>query len=262
MSDAGPVRATVVSVACLLRSLPLLFRASPRTPLRMLGIVAFDTLHVLRHSRPLSRRRITELAMFLDFEGCANAVWDRKAPPFYECQATRRWLARAGLDVCVQQYLHRLRALETARPAVGGDRRCFDAVRSYREGVARLALATAAAMALNPDGREQDRGEAHTDADVDTLFRILMQCQIIDDVLDYAEDASAGLPSFLTASASLSQALDLTADAARAYAEGSGRTRKSVFPLRLALWGFTVAATRILRLAGRRHRYARQVAHR
>lgn len=262
MSDAGPVWASVVSVGCFIRAVPLLLRASPRTPLRMLGIVAFDTLHVLRHSRPLSRRRITELAMFLDFEGCANAIWDQKAKRAAECQATRQWLESAGLGVCLEDYLNRLRALETARPSIGGDRRCFDSVRSYREAVARLALVTAAAMALNPECREQDLRAAQTDADVDTLFRILMQCQIIDDVLDHAEDASAGLPSFLTASASLSQALDMTADTARDYAAGSGRTGESIFPLRLALWAFTMASTLVLRLADRRHRYARQVAHR
>jgi hypothetical protein len=36
-------------------SLPLFFCATPRTPLRVLGIIALDTLHVLRHSRPLPR---------------------------------------------------------------------------------------------------------------------------------------------------------------------------------------------------------------
>jgi hypothetical protein len=262
MSDTGPVRASLVAVACFIRALPLWFRAAPRTPLRVLGIVAFDTLHVLRHSRPLSQRRITELAMFLDFEGCANAIWDRKAKGEAECRATRQWLETAGLGGWLEEYLTRLRALETARPSVGGGRQCFDAVRSYREAVARLALVTAAAMALGPEGRGQDLRAAQTDADVDTLFRVLMQCQIIDDVLDYEEDESAGLPSFLTASASLPQALDLTADAARAYAAGSGRTGESAFPLRLALRAFTMASTLVLRLADRRQRYARQVAHR
>ena len=46
----------------------------------------------------------------------------------------------------------------------------------------------------------------YCDADLNILFRIVMQCQIIDDVLDYAKDMSAGLPSFLTASKSLPQA--------------------------------------------------------
>ena len=79
MSDAGSntastrahgrLRASLVSLTCLLRGLPLFFRAAPKTPLRVLCIVALDTLHVLRHSQPLPRKRISELATFLDFQG-------------------------------------------------------------------------------------------------------------------------------------------------------------------------------------------------
>ena len=54
---------------------------------------------------------------------------------------------RPGL--CVEEYLGRLRDLESRRPSIGGDHRRFDEVRLYREGVARLSLATAAAIALN-----------------------------------------------------------------------------------------------------------------
>ncbi len=262
MSDAGTVRASLVSAGCLLRSLPLFFLASPRTPLRVLGIVALDTLHVLRHSRPMSRRRVRELGMFLDFEGCANAVWDQKASHSDECLVIRTCLEEAGLGECLSEYLSRLRALESARPVIGGDYRCFDDVRSYRESVARLALCTAAAIALNPDCRERDIRAAQDDNDVDTLFRILMQCQIIDDVLDYSEDESAGLPSFLTASGSLPQALALTAEAARYYALPSAHSGRGVFPLRVALHAFTMVTPLVLHVAGWRHRDARQVAHR
>jgi hypothetical protein len=51
------------------------------------------------------------------------------------------------------------------------------------------------------------------------LFQIAMQCQIIDEVLDYSKDMSAGLPSFLTASKSLPQAFELTRLAALGYAD-------------------------------------------
>ena len=191
------MRASLVSVGCLLRGLPLFFRAAPRTPLRVLGIVALDMIHVLRHSQPLPRKRISELALFLDFEGCTNAAWDHKDLCEAEYQAIRQRLETAGLGSCVVEYLGRLRELERARPSIGGDRRCFDEVRSYREAVARLSLGTVAAIALNAEGRESDIYATQCDGDVDTLFRILMQCQVIDDVMDYAEDMSAGLPSFL-----------------------------------------------------------------
>ena len=86
------------------------------------------------------------------------------------------------------------------RPSIGGDHRRFDDVRSYREAVARLSLATVAAIALNAECLEEESGRLIATATWTALFRIAMQCQIIDDVVDYAEDLSAGLPSFLTAS--------------------------------------------------------------
>ncbi len=251
----GRIRASLVSVACLLRGLPLFFRAAPRTPLRVLGIIALDTLHALRHSRPLPRKRISELAMLLDFEGCTNAAWDHKELCEAEYQAIRQRLEKAGLGLCIEEYLTRLRELESRRPSIGGDHRRFDEVRSYREAVARLSIATAAAIALNAHCREEDVRAAQCDSDVDTLFRILMQCQIIDDVLDYREDVSAGLPSFLTASASLPQAMALTATAARDYAASPQYSSGTgVLPLRMALCVITAVTTLVVRVADRRHR--------
>ena len=73
----GPARISLVVLRCLLRGLPRFFRASPKTPLRVLGIIALDTLRVLRTSQPLPRKRIGDLAMVLDFLGCTYAAWDR-----------------------------------------------------------------------------------------------------------------------------------------------------------------------------------------
>jgi hypothetical protein len=239
MSD---LRATFVSIACLLRGVPLFVRASPRTPLRALGIIALDTLHVLRYSRPLTAARVSELAMFLDLEGCTNALWDHKTLCVEEYLAIKHRLEAAGLGTCLDTYLGRLRELESRRPSVGGDHRHFAEVRAYREGVARLSIETAAAIALNAG-----------DCEVETLFRLLMQCQIIDDALDYAEDAAAGLPSFLTATASFPEAIALTAEAARHYAT----CRSTMLPLRITLGTVSAITRLVLRVAHRR----RQQAH-
>jgi hypothetical protein len=246
MSD---LRASVVSIGCLLRGLPLFFGAAPRTPLRVLGIIALDTLHVLRYSRPLSRKRVAELAAFLDFEGCANAAWDRKDLRQTEYDAMRQRLEAAGLGPCIAMYLLRLRELEEQRPSIGGDRRRFGEVRAYREGVARLSMATAAAIALTDECREVKISSAYGDPDVDTLYRILMQCQVIDDVIDYRADLAAGLPSFLTALTSLPLGLELTAEAVKRYAAGS----KGAFPMRMALAVITLM-TKLTVVMGR-HRY-------
>lgn len=245
MSDA--VRSTLAASGCLLRGLPLFFRAAPRTPLRVLGIIALDTLHVLRRSRPLPRPRVQELAAFLDLEGCANQQWDHKRPCAAECQALMQRLEKAGLGPCTTDYLNRLRDLEGARPAPGGDQRRCDEVRAYREAVARLSITTAAAIALNEPCLDDD--------DVEALFCILMQCQIIDDVMDYREDQAAGLPSFLTASASLPLAMELTTAAARYYAANQANPKdclngggRAIFPLRVMLGVVTALTTLTIRM--------------
>jgi hypothetical protein len=243
----GRIRTSVVAMTCLLRRVPFFFRARPRTPLRVLGIVALDALHVIRTSQPLPRRRAQELALFLDFQGCANAAWDHKALSRTDYHAIQDELDVAGLGACIDSYLRRLRALEGRRPPIGGDHGRFDEIRAYREDVARLVFETAAAIALAPGPVRDDVPEIETDSDVDALVRVLLQCQIIDDVLDYNEDLSGGLPSYLTGCASLSEALELTAGAARSY----GACLDAVFPLRCSLAAATLAARFVVAIAAR-----------
>jgi hypothetical protein len=238
-----PLRESVIAARCLLRRLPLFFRTTPKTPLRVLGIVAFDTLHVFRTSHPLPKQRVAELATFLDFEGCANAQWDHKDVCESECRLIRQRLENDGLGPSIEAYCRRLASLESARPSPGGDHRRFADVRDYRQAVARLSLTTAAGIVQQP-----------VDANVDILCSILMQCQIVDDVLDYDEDASAGLPSFLTASTSLPEALVWTAEAARSYGTDSDDRHGSVlFPFRVALRLFTMVAKVVIYISRSAH---------
>lgn len=241
---------------CLLRGLPHFFGRAPKTPLRVLGIVALDGLHVLRRSRPLSPKRIGELAMVLDFLGSANAAWDHKDLSHAEHQATRRRLEMADLGVHISAYLNQLRELESRRPPIGGDHRRFDETRSYREAVARLSISTVTAIALDAERPAEAIRATQCDVDVEALVRILLQCQIIDDVVDYPEDLSASLPSFLTATSSVSQALELTAAASRSYATSrDSASGRALFPLRIALALFSIAAAVVVRAAERRYRH-------
>jgi hypothetical protein len=89
----------------------------------------------------------------------------------------------------------------------------------------------------------------YSDDDLKILFRIVMQCQIIDDILDYSKDMSAGLPSFLTASDSLSEALKLARQAALDYADNRNLPRSgNIFPLRIALFVGSTSARLMLRV--------------
>lgn len=268
MSDPGttrrrrarPIWPGLVSAICLLRGLRLFVTRAPGTPLRVLAIIALDTLHVLHKSRPLPRRKSRELAMLLDFQACTNAVWDDKHLCMTGYEMLRRRLVRAGLESRIEIYLNRLRELESRRPSIAGDSRRFDEVRSYREDVVRLSLETIISFALDTECLEHECPISDSGGDVEVLFRIAMQCQIIDDVVDYAGDRAAGLPGFLTACASLPQSLELTAGAARRY----GRERcqgRGILPLRMALQVCTAMTSLALGMAHLRHRRdQRQIA--
>ena len=249
MSDAG-LRSSLAAPRCFLRGLPLFFRSSPRTPLRVLAIIALDTVHVLRTSRPLPRKKLRELAMVLDFQACTNAAWDRKERCPAQYLATLKRLGDDGLSRYVEEYLNRLRTLESGRPPIGGDRRGFGHARAYREEVARLSLATVAAIAFDTQDLDEVFRATRCDRNVDTLFRMALLCQVIDDVVDYRADLSAGLPSYLTSTARLSDAVKWTARAARSYgAHGQG-----VLALRVALSAASTVAQLFVRLADRWHR--------
>jgi hypothetical protein len=188
--------------------------------------------------------------MFLDFQACTNAVLDGKELCAAEYRALRQELERGGLGMWITDYLSRIRELEMRRPAVGGDARRFDDVRAYREAVVRLSLGTIAAIALNAESPDEGIRSTYCDRDVAAMFRMAMQCQIIDDVVDYRKDVSAGLPSFLTASASLPQAVALTAIAARSYTASRGSpTGRGLFPLEAALSVLTLVTKLIVGVA-------------
>jgi hypothetical protein len=243
------ISSTLTSVRSVRRCLPLFVSARPRTPLRVLCVMAFDALHQLRYSKPLPVATHRVLAALLDFGACTNAIFDDKAYCRKELELTRQILDEAGLHSMVEEVLRRLSDLEGRRPSPFGDDRQFHEARSYREAVARLWLGTVAATAAG--SRCLDEGILATYADdvLELLFRIVMQCQIIDDVLDYSRDASAGLPSFLTASASLPDAIERTHQAACEYAHYRDLPQSNdMLPLRVALGVASICAKLMIRL--------------
>ena len=242
------IASTLTSVGSVRRCLPLFVSARPRTPLRVLCVMAFDALHQLRYSKPLPVATHRVLAALLDFGACTNAIVDEKAYRRKELELTRQILDEAGLHSMVEEVLRRLSDLEGRRPSPFGDDRQFHEARSYREAVARLWLGTVAATAAGSRSLEEGIQATYADDVLEVLFRIVMQCQIIDDVLDYSRDASAGLPSFLTASASLPDAIERTRQAACEYAHHRDLRRSGdLLPLRVALGAASIGAKLMIR---------------
>jgi hypothetical protein len=130
----------LIAVISMVRGLLLLLSGRPRTPLRVLCIAAFDTLHWLRNGKRLSMLELKTLAALLDFGACANAAFDHKQACRYERRVTLRLLEEAGIGLSVAEYLRRLGNLEGGRPVSGGDRSQFQKVSLYREAVVRLSL--------------------------------------------------------------------------------------------------------------------------
>ena len=239
----------------IVRGLPLIASARPKTPLRVLCIMAFDALSILRRGKPLPLAQHQTLAAWLDFAACANAAFDQKDYCRREFCRTLRVLKESGLSSSVDEYLRRLRDLERRRPTPGGDDWQFPQAVAYREAVVRLSLGMTAVVADR--GRRLEDAVAATwhDADLNLLFRIVMQCQIIDDVLDYSRDWAAGLPSFLTASSSLPQAFEWTRLAAARYADIRHLSQSGdAFPLRTALFLVSACARLVLALGCWRYR--------
>lgn len=228
--------ALLVSFGCCVRGLPFLVATMPRTPLRVLCMVAFDNLYMLRDSKPLPRERLLVLAAFLDFAASANAVLDCKKYCENEKEAALKLLLNAGLGPLIRSYISQLRVLENQRPSVAGDQCRFEEVRRYRESVARASLEIISQIASKSVCNGKLDLPCHSDDGLEILFRIVMQCQIIDDILDYVQDASAELPSFVTATSSLTEAFELTTEAARKYGlVGDLSESNALFPLRMAL---------------------------
>jgi hypothetical protein len=228
----------------MMRGLRLLLTGRPRTPLRILCIVAFDTLHKLRKGKWLPSHELHKLAVLLDFGACANATFDHKKYCRAEHQVTLQFLERVGLGPSVGDYLQKLASLENGRPLPEGDLSQFQKVCSYREAVIRLSLGLIGATAFQYPCLDDAIEEIELNGDLNILFRIVMHCQIIDDILDFSKDRANGLPGFLTACQSLPMALDLTQKAASDYTyAGLIAPCAKQSPFKLALycvsWGTT-----------------------
>ena len=224
--------------------------------------MAFDTLHLIRKSKRLSDHEVQILAVLLDFGACANAALDDKVCRPDEYQSILRELELAGLGTLVNEYVRQLRELERKRPSPGGDPQHFREVQRYRESGARLALGIIAATVFGVHDIDQAIEATYRDRELRTLFHIVMQCQIIDDVLDYSKDLSADLPGFLTATASLTQSIELTDRASRLYSNDSDLLRsEDGFALRLALSGISAAARFVISLGRWRNRILPKTTH-
>jgi hypothetical protein len=145
---------------------------------------------------------------------------------------------------------------KSRRPASAAIARRFDEVRSYREAVARLCVGNRGAIALDAGCADRQTHPAPaTTPIVETLVRISAAVPDHRRRGGLRRRCVRGLPSFLTATASLSQAMDLTAAAARSYGANASDSRGAIFPFRITLALFTATAHSSCAWLRARHRH-------
>jgi hypothetical protein len=192
------------------------------TLLRALCIAAYDVLHKARYGQALDSQSRLALAALLELGAGANRLLDGKAETrdpqlTMKLRTAMRELRSRGHRSLVSSYLRHLIAQERLRPLPDGKHITAARIVAYREGVVRLSLGALATVAsLTPDISTGIRATCD-DSATNALFRIVMHCQIVDDVLDYRKDRAASLPTFLTAHDRTTFALSQTLKAVIAY---------------------------------------------
>jgi hypothetical protein len=220
------------------------------TPLRALCIAAYDVLHAERYARPLDAATRQSLATLLDLGACVNCLVDSKSSkrhpdPSKEVRTKLKELRANGHGPLACAYLRKLKSFEYNRPAPAGTPDVFSQILRYREDVVRLSLGALATITNVSSDLSAGMRMTQDDDAVNVLFRIVMQCQILDDVLDYRRDQALGLPTCLSAGACEGFPLARTLQALKAYAGTTHQIRSGV----MLLWtAVLVAATNAARL--------------
>ena len=165
----------------------------PTTPLRVLSLIAIDAALRARGTKFVADRRQAVIEA-MELGALLNDRFDGDAYNPAALRVRVAWFATSPHREVVWNYAKRLRRLERARP---DSSECATAVKRYRENVNSLSLATlwALAHALTLANAEM---EIERESDLRLLFKIVMQTQLIDDVLDVRHDRCRGLPSFTT----------------------------------------------------------------
>jgi hypothetical protein len=234
-----------------MRAIAIYFRGQTTTPLRALCIAAFDFLHATRHGRRLDMGTCGAIAAFLELGACMNRLLDGKlkhgeSAERQQMKSYLEALKAQGQEELVRLYLECLQSLEHNRPAPGDGFFNFAGVLIYRQDVVRLSLgATSVLACLSPDLKSGITATQDENL-VNILFRIVMLCQIIDDLIDARKDLAAGLPSFVTLFPDMKTALAKASNISQLYAAARYQIQSREMVLLKLLLVITATITRMV----------------
>jgi hypothetical protein len=167
----------------------MLVAAHPRTPLRMLGIVAFEYLARLRGGT-LGRQRRLAMAHACDFGSLRNDYYDRQSLDATEYRSLRSILRRTAPEASTSRYIQSLRQAERNRPILAASTpKVVDAVIAYRTRVLDLTLRWL----------QEISGLSVDTLKFNAFLSVAGLTQIADDLLDWKDDQASRRPSYVTA---------------------------------------------------------------
>jgi len=223
---------------------PLLIAASPKTPLRVLCIAAFEFLARLRGGT-LGRRRRLAMAHACDFGSLRDDYYDHRRLDATEYRSLRCKLRRMAPEAATSRYIRQLRQTERSRPVLAASSPgVANAVIEYRTRVLDLSLR----WLQDISGLSNDCVKFHV------LLSLVGLMQIADDLLDWKDDQAVRRPSYVTAflldrpGTAVAPPLRAQADALLQRIVGSARQDAGAVPLAAAgllTWTFVIVLLRL-----------------
>lgn len=180
----------VPALISLATHFPRFFTHRPSTPLRVLSLIAIDAAMRSRGLK-LTSSAHQAIVRAMDLGAWLNDRFDGDTYPPDALRDTITWFKNSPHRQTAWSYAKRLRHLERTRPAPHTD---LSVIQSYRENVNRLSLAFLWAIANNLNLADAITAVT-ADPDLQLLFAIIMQTQIIDDIIDLPQDIRRHLPS-------------------------------------------------------------------
>ena len=247
--EAGsPIRklasVAVAAVPAAMVCFPMLLAAHPKTPLRMLGITAFEYLARLRGGT-LGRRRRLAMAHACDFGSLRNDYYDRQSLDASEYRSLRSILRRMAPEASTSRYIRLLRQAERNRPILAASTpKVVDAVTAYRTRVLDLTL----------QWLREISGLSVDSVRFNAFLGVASLTQIADDLLDWKDDQASRRPSYVTAilfdQPSVAVAVPLRAEADALLQRTVGAARRDVGAVPFAVagvltWAFVVLLLRL-----------------
>jgi hypothetical protein len=237
-------RVAVAAVRAGMVCFPMLLAAHPGTPLRMLGITAFEYLARLRGGT-LGRQRRLAMAHACDFASLRNDYYDHQTLDASEYRALRFILRHMAPEASTARYIQSLRQAERNRPILApATPNVVDAVIGYRTRVLNLTLQWL-----------QEIAAVSVDAvKFNAFLSVASLTQIGDDLLDWKDDQASSRPSYVTAilfnqpSRAVAVVLRVEADALLKRTLGAARQDAGAMPFAVAgvlTWAFVVALIRL-----------------